>query len=130
MSLLAIGKPIVIVIAIVMVVAIVSIFFMFAMTLFPWLQAYMSGTPVSMFSILGMQFRRIPVRTVVRFLIMAKQAGVSISCSEMESAYLQGVDLEKVTLAMIHAKREGKKFQFRELVEADLEDRLAEKLGS
>jgi uncharacterized protein YqfA (UPF0365 family) len=60
---------------------------------------------------------------------MAKQAGVSISCREMESAYLQGVDLEKVTLAMIHAKREGKELPFRELVEAELEDRLAEKLG-
>jgi hypothetical protein len=32
---------------------------------------------------------------------------------------LQGVDLEKVTLAMIHAQREGKDMLFQELVEAD-----------
>jgi hypothetical protein len=31
---------------------------------------------------------------------------------------------------MIHAKREGKEFLFQELVAADLEDRLAEKLGT
>jgi hypothetical protein len=31
--------------------------------------------------------------------------------------------------ALIHAEREGKDMLFRELVEADLEDRLAEKLG-
>lgn len=84
---------------------------------------------MSVFSIIGMRLRRIPVGTVLRFLIMARHAGVDISCHEMESAYLQGVDLEKVTLAMIHAEREGKHMLFRELVEADLEDRLAEKLG-
>ena len=85
--------------------------------------------PVSVFSIIGMRLRRIPIGTVLRFLIMARHAGVDISCREMESACLQGVDREKVTLAMIHAKREGKDIPLQDLVEADLEDRLAEKLG-
>ena len=47
----------------------------------------------------------------------------------LHSAYLQGVDLEKLTLAMIHAKKQGMETTFEELVAADLEDRLAEKLG-
>ena len=47
----------------------------------------------------------------------------------MEGAYLQGVDLEKITLALIHAKREGIEVTFQDLVQADLEDRLHEKLG-
>lgn len=93
-----------------------------------WLQAWASGLPISMFNIIGMRFRRIPVRTVLGFLIMARQAGVDIRCRQMESAYLQGVDLEKVTLAMIHARRQNKDIMFSELVEADLEARLAEKL--
>ena len=122
-------KGVIVAIVIGMMLFALLILLLFASTMAPWLQAVLSGAPVSVFSIIGMRLRRIPVRTVLRFLIMARQAGVSISCLEMESAYLQGVDLEKVTLAMIHAEREGKDMQFRELVEADLEDRLTEKLG-
>ena len=129
MTLLATGEAIFIVVAIVIAVFSLLVFLVFALTLLPWLQAVTSGTPVSVFSIIGMRLRRIPVRTVLRFLMMARQAGVNISCHEMESGYLQGVDLEKVTLAMIHAEREGKDLLFRELVDAELEDRLAEKLG-
>ncbi len=103
MTLLATVKTFVfITVAIVMVVFALLAFLVFASTFAPWLKAYSSGTPVTVFSIIGMQLRRIPVKTVLHFLIMAKQAGVNISCHEMESAYLQGVDLEKVTRAMIH----------------------------
>ena len=42
---------------------------------------------------------------------------------------MQGVDLEKVTLAWVKAIKEGMDISFQELVEADLEERLAEKLG-
>jgi len=69
------------------------------------------------------------MRVVVRSLVMATQAGVPVTSTEMESAYLQGVHLEKITLAMIHAKREGIEVTFQDLVEADLENRLHEKLG-
>ena len=115
MTLLAIVEPIVIVLAILMVTVVVLVF-LFAFTFMPWLQAFMSGTQVSMLSIIGMRLRRISVSTVLRFLIMAKQAGVSISCREMESAYLQGVDLEKVTLAMIHAKAQERICRFENLL--------------
>ena len=94
-----------------------------------WLQAFMAGVPISVPQIIGMRFRKIDVRVVVRSLIMATQAGVAVPSIEMERAYLQGVDLEKLTLAMIQANREGKKVTFQELVEADLENRLHEKLG-
>ncbi len=129
MTLLATGEPFVFVAAIVMVVFALLVFLVVAFTFLPWIQAYLSGTPVSMLSIIGMRLRRIPVKPVLHFLIMARQAGANISCNEMESAYLQGVDLEKVTLAMIHAQRKGKNMLFQEIVEADLEGRLAEKLG-
>ena len=54
--------------------------------------------PISVLNIVGMRFRRIEVNVVVDALIMARQAGVAVSCRQMESAYLQGVDLEKLTL--------------------------------
>jgi len=59
---------------------------------------------------------------------MAHQAGASLSAAEVERAYLQGVDLEKVVLAFVRAKNHGMEITFRELVEADQEDRLEEKL--
>lgn len=107
----------------------VAILVVFLRTFKPWLRSYMSGTPITVFDILGMRFRRTDVNAVLRALIMARQAGVAVSCRQMESAYLQGVDLEKLTLAMIRAKKQGKDVTFEELVTADLEDRLAEKLG-
>ena len=122
-------EPMSTMIAIMIMIVFIAMFLVFATTFAPWLQAFMSGTPVSLFSIIGMRFRKVPVKTVVIHLIMAKQAGVSISCNEMETAYLQGVDIEKITLAMIHAHREGGQFTFQELVDADLADKLDEKVG-
>lgn len=129
MSLFAAVEPMIIVVVVVMMGLFTLISLLFISTFMPWLQAFTAGAPVSIVSIIGMRFRKIPASKVLRFRIMAKQAGVDISCNELEQAYLQGVDLEKVTLAMIHANREGMPFTFQELVEADLESKLDEKLG-
>jgi len=122
---------------VVIILTVVALFFLVSIAILivffqvcrSWMQAMVSGTPVTVFDILGMRFRRIDVEVVLKSLIMARQAGVAISCRQMESAYLQGVDLEKLTLAMIHAKKQGMEVTFEELVQADLEDRLAERLG-
>jgi len=124
-------------IELVMFLVIAGIFLIFALIALvtvgkvftPWLQAMMAGVRISVFQIVGMRLRKVDVRVVVRSLIMATQSGVPVPSIEMERAYLQGVDLEKLTLALIHANREGKEVTFEELVEADLEDRLHEKLG-
>ncbi len=93
-----------------------------------WFRAFMSGVQISILDIIGMRFRRTNVKAVVRAVIMARQAGVVVYCNEMERAYLQGVDLEKVTLAAIEAKKQGIDITFDELVDAERQDRLAEKL--
>lgn len=93
-----------------------------------WFRAYMSGVPIRLLDIIGMKFRRTDTKAVVRALIMAKHAGAAVSCTDMEKAYLQGVDLEKVTLAFIEAKKQGLEISFNELVDAERQDRLAEKL--
>ncbi len=89
----------------------------------------MSGPPVSVMDILGMRLRRTDVNQIVRTLIMARQAGIALQCQQVEKAYLQGVDLEKVTLAMIEAKKLRQDLTFEDLVDAELAGRLAEKLG-
>lgn len=119
---------------------VVLVFFLFFVTLSvgilwsflrlfgPWMQALMSGVHVSVFDIIGMRLRKVDPKTVVRALIMAQQAGAPLATAEVESAYLQGVDVEKVVLAYIRAKRDGIQITFQELVDADLDNRLKEKL--
>ena len=94
-----------------------------------WLQAYMSRTPVSLLEIFGMQLRKVNPRVIIKALIVAKQSDVIIPREELEKAYLQGADIEKLILAMIQANRQNIDITFQELIDADLDDRLAEKLG-
>ena len=115
--------------ALVLLFFLVSLVFLIAMVVRPWMRAFLSGTPVSVFDILGMRLRRADVNAVLKSLIVARQAGVVISCRQLESACLQGVDLEKLTLAMVHAKKQNMEVTFDELVASDLEGRLAEKLA-
>ncbi len=114
--------------AVVFVLVFLLILIVMIGTFRPWIRAFTSGMPISVLNIVGMRFRRIEVNVVVDALIMARQAGVAVSCRQMESAYLQGVDLEKLTLALIHAKKKGLEVTFDELVASDLEGRLADKL--
>ncbi|MBN2577702.1 MAG: flotillin-like FloA family protein [Pirellulales bacterium] len=92
-----------------------------------WLQSYTSGVPVMIMDLIGMQFRRTDARAVVRSMIMAKQSGITLTRAEAEKAYQQGVDLSKITLALIHAKKQGLDLSFEQLVDADLEGKLEEK---
>ena len=52
------------------------------------------------------------MQAVLRALVTATQAGVPVSSVEMERVSLQGVDLEKVTLAFLHAKKKGMEITF------------------
>ena len=93
-----------------------------------WLQSCLSGAPVMILDLIGMKLRRTDAKAVIQAMIVAKQGGVEIPWREMEKAWVQGAHLEKVTLAMIQATNQGLDLTFQDLVEADLEDRLADKL--
>jgi len=106
----------------------VAIFAIFAMFFSTWFQAYLSGVPIMILDLIGMKLRRTDIKAVVRALILAKQGGVAISCAEMERAWMQGVDLEKVVLAATKVNKDNMDLTFQTLVEAELENRLAEML--
>jgi signal transduction histidine kinase len=115
----------------VVLAAVIFLFWLFLMIIFflvfrVWFQAKMSGVPLSVSDILGMKLRKINVKAVLRALVLAKQAGVTIPRRELELAYLQGVDLQKLTLAMIEAKRQNREITSSEAVEAELKNRPAE----
>ena len=65
-----------------MLLFVLAAFMIAAFTLRLWLQAMLSGAPISIFQIIGMRLRKTNANVVVRNLIAAKQAGVSLSCVE------------------------------------------------
>lgn len=95
----------------------------------PWIQAYTSGCPVSVLQILTMKMRRVDAQQVIRCAVLAKQAGCHVAWRDLESAFLQGVDLEKVTLAYVESRRSDKEWKSSDLVDAERRMRLADMLG-
>lgn len=89
--------------------------------LLPWFQARLNGVPVNLPQIIGMRFRKVNPNLVVRTLVLAKQAGVELSCDEVERAYLRGADLRRIAPALVRARNEGKAYTFQQLVDSDLE---------
>jgi uncharacterized protein YqfA (UPF0365 family) len=112
----------------VVLVICLCMFVVFASIFRIWLQAFMAGVHISLPEILGMKFRKVDPNTVVRTAIMVNQAGTPVPSVELERAYLQGVDIEKVALAFIDTQKRGKKVSFQDLVDAELHQRLEEKL--
>jgi uncharacterized protein YqfA (UPF0365 family) len=71
-----------------------------------WLRAYVTGTRISMLSLVLMSMRNVSPRVIVDCQTMAVQAGlVRHSTRDMESHYLAGGDVLRVTRALIVAHR-------------------------
>jgi uncharacterized protein YqfA (UPF0365 family) len=69
----------------------------------PWLQCFLSGTPISAVQLVAMKMRRTPVKMLCELKIMARQAGVDVSWTDLERSYLAGVDVELIVRSMIKA---------------------------
>jgi uncharacterized protein YqfA (UPF0365 family) len=118
-----------IVMAIVLALFFLFVLFSFVSIARHWLRAFTSGCPVTFIQLLGMKFRKVNVGEVLTQGISATQAGHPIRWRELESAYLQGVDLQKVVAAYLVFAKRDEKYAFAELVEAERESRLSKMLG-
>jgi uncharacterized protein YqfA (UPF0365 family) len=127
--LLAQTAILVIVFAVIVVFLCVFSILVFVVALGPWLQANLLGVPIPLVRILAMRLRRIDVGAILRALILTREAGIDVSSSDMEWAYLQGVDLEKAVRTMIEAAREDPEISFRDVVGGAREGRHAEDAG-
>lgn len=114
----------IIVVGIVMLVILLIAVLVFWSTYRPWFRAFMSGTPIPLPVVLGMKFRRSDANLIVDQGITASHAGFPITWVELERSYLSGVDLEKVVLAYITAKKRDLDYTFTEIVDAAQESRL------
>lgn len=89
-----------------------------------WFQAFVSGTPIPFFNIIGMSLRKIPPRIIVNARINAYKAGLKqISVADLETHYLAGGHVESVVSAMIAADKANINLDWRRATATDLAGR-------
>lgn len=89
-----------------------------------WFQAFVSGTPIPLFNIIGMSLRKIPPRVIVTARINAFKAGLKdITVADLETHYLAGGHVTDVVQAMIAADKARIPLEWRQGTAIDLAGR-------
>jgi uncharacterized protein YqfA (UPF0365 family) len=85
-----------------------------------WIQARMSGAPVSFLTLLSMKLRRVPIGLIVQSRITALKAGLPLSTDNLEAHYLAGGDVNQVVRALIAADKASLNLDFNRAAAIDL----------
>lgn len=85
-----------------------------------WLQAHLSGAPVTFAELIGMILRKVDRETIVVSRITAMKAGIELSTAQLESHYLAGGNVPDVVKAMIILKQAGIDSGWETLIKEDL----------
>lgn len=89
-----------------------------------WFQAFVSGTPIPLFNIIGMSLRKIPPRIIVNARINSFKAGLKqITVSDLETHYLAGGHVTEVVTALIAADKANIPLDWRRATAIDLAGR-------
>jgi len=89
-----------------------------------WFQAFVSGTPIPLFNIIGMSLRRIPPRIIVNARINSFKAGLKqITVSDLETHFLAGGHVAEVVRAMIAADKANIPLDWKQATAIDLAGR-------
>ena len=89
-----------------------------------WFTARVSGVKISLFQLILMKFRRVPPRAIVDCLIIATKAGIKgISRNDLESLYMSGGNIDKVTQALVSATKAGINLTYEQAAAIDLAGR-------
>ena len=86
-------------------IALVILLFIIANFFGLWFQALMSKADVSLMSLLGMRFRKVPAKVIVEAKIMGIKAGLQLSTEELEAHYMAGGNVLRVVQALIAADK-------------------------
>jgi uncharacterized protein YqfA (UPF0365 family) len=70
-----------------------------------WLTALFSGVSVNLGTLIGMRMRKVNPADIIRPLISATKAGLTLDIGEMEAHYLAGGHVGRVVTALISADR-------------------------
>lgn len=112
--------------AIVFVVAIVMIILLSIIGGFIslWFQAFVSGTPIPLFNIIGMRLRKIPPQVIVNARINLFKAGLKdVTVADLETHYLAGGHVPNVVEALIAAEKANIPLDWRRATAIDLAGR-------
>lgn len=89
-----------------------------------WFQAFVTGTPISLFNIIGMSLRKIPPRIIVNAHINAYKAGLKeIVVADLETHYLAGGRIIDVVAALIAAQKANIPLDWKRATAIDLAGR-------
>ncbi len=89
----------------------------------PWFRALLSGAPVKMNRLIGMWIRRIRIKEIVDSRIMLVKGGLEISSDQLETHYLAGGDVVRVSKALIAANKANIELPFERAAAIDLAGR-------
>jgi len=106
-------------------VVVVAIFFVIILLKFfgLWLRALVSGAKVGLGRLVGMWIRRVNTKTIVDSRIMLVKGGMPIHTDLLETHYLTGGDVVRVSRALVAAAKAGIELPFERAAAIDLAGR-------
>lgn len=104
-----------------LILGIVLIFYLVPINL--WVIALFSGVKVRLIDLILMRIRRVPPSLIVDSLITATKAGLDIKCSDLETHYLAGGNVQNVIKALISADKANIQLTFNNAAAIDLAGR-------
>jgi len=102
-----------------------AIFFVIVLVKFfgLWLRALVSGAMVGLGRLIGMWIRKVNARIIVDSRIMLVKGGLPIHTDLLETHFLTGGDVERVSQALVAAKKAGIELPFERAAAIDLAGR-------
>lgn len=88
-----------------------------------WIEALAASVPIGMGTLVGMRLRKVNPAAVVRPLINANKAGITLSVDQLEAHYLAGGNVDRVIKALISADKAGIELGFQRAAAIDLAGR-------
>jgi uncharacterized protein YqfA (UPF0365 family) len=99
---------IMIVAALAIIVVIMGLFAVMANFFWLWAQSFTTGAGIGLLDLIGMWFRRVDARTIVRSKIMAVQSGMGddeVTSAALEAHYLAGGNVPQLIRALVAARK-------------------------
>ena len=97
--------------------------FLWAIPVPLYISAVAARVKISLFSLIGMRLRRVPPNMIVRQLISATKAGLTISTNALEAHYLAGGNVAAVVTSLIAADKASIALNFERAAAIDLAGR-------
>ena len=113
-------------VAFLILLAVILILLVVFFTFFPlglWISAAASGVHISIFSLVGMRFRRINPSKIVLPMIKATKAGLNVNMNELEAHLLAGGSVDRVVDSLIAAQSAQIPLEFEQSRAIDLAGR-------